>query len=632
MVKIRGSKYSFYFAGKLIAFAGVILMVSLMISSCSARLDAGKKPMDTPETPEVSIPAVVPEGEPEVIVVQEVSSPAMLPSAEAVPKRLKTDTRLGFSLTNFTEDNFIGSGRCAMCHSDLVDSQGNDVSIANHWRSTMMANAAKDPLWQAKVDSEVARNPALKDVIEKKCVSCHMPIAYRQLLANEEKYKKEGPSGLFDTFLNYTSTLHEAAMDGVSCSLCHQIQDKGLGAKETFSGNFMIDTKTPPPDREIFGPYKEVVTYIMQDAEGFTPVYGPQTNDSALCASCHMLYTPFVDARGQVVGEFPEQTIYLEWLNSIYGEKPGERHEIGEIKGTVRICQECHMPHSPGEGFLIAKPSDPDVVPKDHFSQHYFVGGNIFMLNILQDNMIRQNISASTQKLEDTKKRTRQLLQEETAVISIVKAEQVGNSLTAVVQVQSKVGHKFPSGIPIRQAWIHFTVADAAGKVIFESGRPMAKGGISGNDGDEKTRSYEPHYDRIVGPDQVQIYEAVMQDTDNNVTFTLLRAARYIKDNRLLPRGFDKGKASPDIAVYGNAADDRNFSGGFDQVTYVVDVGNIQGPLEVRAELLYATVSKAFVNDLRNDRDLKKVARFVRYFERADKTPVMVALDQQKVR
>ena len=32
----------------------------------------------------------------------------------------------------------------------------------------MMAHAAKDPLWQAKVESEVQENPALQAVIETK--------------------------------------------------------------------------------------------------------------------------------------------------------------------------------------------------------------------------------------------------------------------------------------------------------------------------------------------------------------------------------------------------------------------------------------------------------------------------------
>lgn len=63
------------------------------------------------------------------------------------------------TLTTFETDDFSGSGICAMCHSSLTDEAGNDVSNDAQWRSTMMANAAKDPLWQAKISSEVDRNP-----------------------------------------------------------------------------------------------------------------------------------------------------------------------------------------------------------------------------------------------------------------------------------------------------------------------------------------------------------------------------------------------------------------------------------------------------------------------------------------
>ncbi|MBU1710522.1 MAG: cytochrome c family protein, partial [Proteobacteria bacterium] len=414
--------------------------------------------------------------------------------SQHVPKRIGTDFRLGGPLSPFINENFIGSGRCANCHSILVDKNGKDMSIANHWRSTMMANAAKDPLWQAKVASEVSRNPALKEVIEKKCVSCHMPMAYRQENELPDKYKTDSKVGVFHAYLDRNSKLHEAAQDGVSCSLCHQIQDKGLGTEETFSGKFTIDMKTPAPDRKIFGPYRDPIRDTMKVSVGFDPAYGPQMNDSALCAACHMLYTPYVDSKGNVVGTFPEQTVYLEWLNSIYGEAIGKRHEISEKVGEVRLCQECHMPHSEDGGVVIAYYAPKEVQPKDHFSQHHFVGGNVFMLNILMDNLAVLDIRASQAKLADTRARTIAQLQKDTARISIAQAEQNKKRLTAEVQVENLVGHKFPSGIPIRRTWIHFTVKDSDGTIIFESGKPLADGSIAGNAADESSSGFEPHY------------------------------------------------------------------------------------------------------------------------------------------
>lgn len=178
-------------------------------------------------------------------------------------------------LSRVNTDDFTGSGNCANCHTGLTDSAGNDVSIGSHWRSTMMANAAKDPIWQAKVASEVSRTPALKEIIEDKCATCHMPMAYTQAHV-------DGTPVLIldDGFLNPTNALHELAMDGNSCTLCHQIVDPVLGT-------YTVDTSTDPPDRINYGPFTNPQKMAMRTSSGFTPVFGEQTLESTLCGTCH---------------------------------------------------------------------------------------------------------------------------------------------------------------------------------------------------------------------------------------------------------------------------------------------------------------------------------------------------------
>ncbi|HBL37911.1 MAG TPA: hypothetical protein DDZ19_02270, partial [Flavobacteriales bacterium] len=61
---------------------------------------------------------------------------------------------------------FTGSGKCAGCHAKdpnafaSIAGQSNppmpmpdgwDVNVTDYWRSTLMANSARDPFWQAKV-------------------------------------------------------------------------------------------------------------------------------------------------------------------------------------------------------------------------------------------------------------------------------------------------------------------------------------------------------------------------------------------------------------------------------------------------------------------------------------------------
>jgi hypothetical protein len=75
------------------------------------------------------------------------------------------------------------------------------------------------------------------------------------------------------------------------------------------------------------------------------------------------------------------------------------------------------------------------------------------------------------------------------------------------------------------------------------------------------------------------------------VTTGLLQATSYLKDNRLLPRGFDKATSTSDIAVRGPAAADRNFTGEGDRVTYVIDLADGSAPFELSVELRYQTIA-----------------------------------------
>jgi len=192
---------------------------------------------------------------------------------DTIPTTAKTYT--GLPLVLFETNDFTGSGNCAICHTQLTDSAGNNISIDSHWRSTIMANASKDLFWQAKVASEVVRNPGLKEVIEDKCASCHMPMAYTQA-------EVDGLSTLVldEGFLNSNNALNKAAMDGNSCTLCHQIIDPVLG-------EYHIDTSTEPPERLIYGQFEDPLQETMMQIVGFKPIAGEQISQSVLCGTCH---------------------------------------------------------------------------------------------------------------------------------------------------------------------------------------------------------------------------------------------------------------------------------------------------------------------------------------------------------
>ena len=511
----------------------------------------------------------------------------------------------GAPLIQFSTSHFAGSGNCAQCHSNLKDASGKDVSIDTSWRSTMMANAAKDPYFLAKTASEVANLPALKGAIEDACATCHMPMATTQAVSDGTAVSMLG-SG----FLSASNSLNKAAIDGNSCTLCHQIQSSGLGTDDTFGGKYKIDTSTSSPNRIVYGPYSSPLTGPMQSVVGFTPTQGDQTGSASLCATCHTVYTPVVDDQGNVVGNFPEQTAYLEWANSSYGSNPA-----GQLS-----CQACHMPTASGSTAISNNPTT--LTARSPFYQHAFIGGSSLILNIMSAHVNELGISASTDQMQATSQLTSAQLGSKAGQVSVVSSALENGVLKVTLSVSDQTGHKFPTGFPSRRAWIQFTVTDSTGKVVFESGKPNADGSISGNDADSKSGAYEPHYDVITSSDQVQIYESIMSDTDGKVTYNLLKGAGYLKDNRLLPTGFDKTTAPSDAGVYGGALGDANFTGGSDQVTYQVSLGG-KGPYTVTARLLYQTVSFQFSKAFVGSDSL--VTSFLGYYKTADKTPNLVS-------
>jgi hypothetical protein len=200
------------------------------------------------------------------------------------------------------------------------------------------------------------------------------------------------------------------------------------------------------------------------------------------------------------------------------------------------------------------------------------------------------------------------------------------------VTVTNLTGHKLPTAYPSRRAWLHLTVHDRSGATVFESGAVSSTGRIVGNDNDDDRTKYEPHYHEITSPDQVEIYESIMVDRQGVVTTGLLSGLRYAKDNRLLPRGFDKATASPDFAVVGSAAADPGFVGGSDRVRYRLDIGNGQPPFRIDAELWYQPIGFRWAENLRLQPAVE-TDRFVSYYESmATSSAIVLARDSVTVR
>lgn len=483
---------------------------------------------------------------------------------------------------------------CMSCHNNLVAPSGEDVSIGISWRASMMANSARDPYWHAAVRREVMDHPESQAAIENECATCHMPMAHYQANANGEMLS------VFDNLpANQAVTVQNLlAIDGVSCTTCHQITDKNFGERESFVGRFDIDTSQPMGERKIYGPYAVDAgrSTIMHSSSGFRQAESKHIQQSELCATCHTLYTHTLGEGGEVIGELPEQVPYLEWRNSSFVDQ--------------QSCQSCHMP-------VVEEPMPISSVwgqPREEVSRHSFRGGNFFMMSMLNRYRDELGVKALPQEMDMAINRTIEHLQTKSARIFIEHAEINEEELVADVVIENLAGHKLPTAYPSRRSWIHFTVQNEDGKVIFESGAVNPDGSIRGNANDEDAAGYESHYSEITQDDQVQIYEAILGDPDGEVTTGLLTAIRYIKDNRILPKGFDKESADEDIAVKGNADTDDNFAGGSDRVRYRIPLNKADGPISITAELYYQPIAFRWANNLA-DYDAPETNRFTGYYD-----------------
>jgi hypothetical protein len=504
------------------------------------------------------------------------------------PETLRTPDR------GLLSELFQTSDTCIVCHDNLVTPSGENVSIGSDWRSSMMANSARDPYWQAAVRREILDHPGAREDIEDECSICHMPMATYEARAAGRKGEifARLPIGAGD------SREDAIAGDGVSCALCHQITPDRLGTPESFTGGYVVDEARPHGQRPVFGSYAVDAgrAGVMRSASGFVPTEATHLQSSDVCATCHTLITTALDASSRPIGQLPEQTPYQEWRASAFR--------------TRQACQACHMP-------VVAEPTPITGVlgqPREGMSRHVFRGGNFFMMQMLNRYRAELGVVATPGEMDAGIRRTVTHLETETARVRLEDPTIASGRLNATVTIQNLAGHKFPTAYPSRRAWLEFTVQDASGRVVFSSGAFEPNGSIAGNDFDRDPARFEPHYSEIRRSDEVQVYESVMAGPDGRLTTGLLTGVKYVKDNRLLPEGLDKRAAPADIAVHGAAADDEDFVAGGDRVRYSVDLAGAQGPFDVTVRLWFQPIAFRWAENLRSY-DAPETRRFVRYYD-----------------
>jgi hypothetical protein len=570
------------------------------------------------------------------------------------------------------------------------------------WRTSPMGLGGRDPIFFAQLASETQSfHPQSSAVVQDVCLGCHGVLGQRQFhidrvgvtgercapFLRETADAVPWPDGNPSAPLAKYGAL---ARDGISCTACHhmvlgkadtekfkdQPQNRCVaerqaflnpgeaGFAKTFTGSFLVGE----PDR-INGPFQDPKPKPMQNALGITPQHYANVQQSELCGTCHTVHLPILRA-GSVIGHVYEQTTYPEWAFSDYRTGTSADGPLPFGPGPLaESCQGCHMPSRDASGRKLRSkiagiqeystfpeaeynlgPGDIDLPVREGFAKHTLVGLNLFLVKMAQQfpdvlGIRTQDPMLTSLGLDPLLYTERAMLdqaQSATASIAVGNLRSDGRTLEATVTVTNKSGHKFPSGVGFRRAFVQLSVLDERGRVLWSSGRTDAAGVITDEKGTPitgefwwkddcsarvpATRPHQPHYQLITRQDQAQIYQELVAapptvgpaqcgravPAQGDLTTSFLSICTDVKDNRVLPRGFlalDQRKviahafgANDDLAEevgpFATGDDPDYRSGGADAVTYRVELAGLDGrAASVQATLYYQATPPFYLQD-----------------------------------
>ena len=327
---------------------------------------------------------------------------------------------------------FPDAAYCGHCHQEAY----------HEWRQSLHSNSFRTPFYRASVNI-LMRSKGIE--FARHCDSCHNPIG---VLSGALNPGAQGDRS-FDR-------------DGLTCMTCHSIQSVstklGNGSYVMGVPAVMVDeqgNRIPGivPDSEILAHLDRHSKAVIQDFY-HTPEF---------CSACHKANLPPQLNDYKWIRAF---TAYDEWQNS----KFSQRNPLTFYPGDFTTCQGCHMKR--------AAISLPDYGAKHGtLASHRWLAGNTAVpfyygfdeqLNKTIDFLKSGNylnVDLFALKIGDSASMIAPL----GSTPFTLKANDV---VEAFVVIQNKnIGHSLiPEVRDLYEAWTQFTVKDAAGAVIYDSG------------------------------------------------------------------------------------------------------------------------------------------------------------------
>ena len=434
---------------------------------------------------------------------------------------------------------FESAANCKSCHGGFMTDDGKLYMPWDTWAGSMMANAARDPLFFASLTVAEQDHPGSGSF----CLRCHTPSAWVE--------SRTTPGN--------GSALNDVDREGVQCAVCHRSVDGSKApisdANAPYIGNAQLYFDVAMPFRPVYsGPYDD----SFSSAHDLT-VDTFVGDDSRLCGQCHQVDNPtehLYDATGQDTGKpFPLDTTYEEWQQSSFASG-----------ATARSCQSCHMPAVNGSYPVGSGAGNRDMPPR-----HDFVGGNDWGPALLKaafpglrDAQYDYTRAAAQANLKQAAR---------LEIRALAAQGPAGGNVDLTVRVTNLSGHKFPTGYADgRRAWVEVAVLDAGGAATVQSGH------------------YDDATSELVEDAQLRVYEAV-HGRDGQPEDHIALHRQILRDSRIPPAGFKVTAATKPVGPI-SFSDGAGGVVAYDDAPFHVALPNDQGTdVTVRVRLVFQAMT-----------------------------------------
>lgn len=340
--------------------------------------------------------------------------------------------------------SFPAARYCGHCHQEAY----------RQWRQSVHSNSFRAPWYLTNVNALIDEKGVQ---YSRHCEGCHNPVA---LLSGDltQGMPKKRP---FED-------------EGITCSTCHSIvstDTTGTGSYVMGTPAVLVDEKGEP----ITGPVSdaEILAHLDRHSKA---VMRPLYKSSEFCAACHKAAIPKELDNYKWLRAF---TVYDEWQGTSFAKEsplPFYRKE------TVSVCQTCHM-----SGEALPDGAQEPGAKDGKFQSHRWLGGNSLLPAYYKFDQQAEKLAAFLKNGPDGKgvlnvdifaleKEGAAATAGDRVVVAPLGLTRFalapGETLVADVVIQNKgTGHSLvPEQRDFYEAWVDFTVKDAAGKMLAESG------------------------------------------------------------------------------------------------------------------------------------------------------------------